>query len=202
MVVKVDRTADRQRLGQDQRAPRWAIACKFEPGTADTILLGITWQVGRTGQLTPVAELQPVSIGGRTIRRASLHNPAWIEAGGYRVGDTVRLRLAGDVIPELAGPDLARRPPGLVPCVMPLACPECGHPAKAAADGASLQCVNVSCAGRIAALIQSLGLPGVGAVKARQLANQFDDVDQVMDRLGQLSESDKSYEINDAKSLP
>ena len=102
LVIKVDSTAARARLGSASSAPYWAVAWKFPPPSAVTTLVGITWQTGETGRLTPVAELEPVEIGGRLITRASLHSRASLDQAGYAVGDRVRVVLAGDVIPLLA----------------------------------------------------------------------------------------------------
>jgi len=103
LVVKLHDTLQRTQLGCGATSPRWAVAWKFPPPRAETTLLGITWQKGQTGRLTPVAELDPVEINGRTVSRASLHNRSYLEREGYQVGDRVYVILAGDVIPALDG---------------------------------------------------------------------------------------------------
>lgn len=126
-VVKVDEVALRARLGNGgDGPPRGEIAHKFEPERAETRLRGITWQVGRTGLLTPVAELEPVSIGGTVVARASLQNRREIERRDYRIGDLVRVQKAGDVVPQLAGVNPDARPPNATRYAVPEACPACG----------------------------------------------------------------------------
>lgn len=114
LVVKIHDTAQRDRLGNGAVAPRWAVAWKFPPPRAITTLIGISWQTGKTGRITPVAELDPVEIDGRTVSRASLHNRDYLERHGYQVGDRVHVILAGNVIPALDGvvqPDPSTGPP-------------------------------------------------------------------------------------------
>jgi DNA ligase (NAD+) len=125
-VFKVNRLADQQVLGFVSRAPRWAVAFKFPPEEELTELLGVDWQVGRTGALTPVARLRPVHVGGVIVSNASLHNMDMIRQKDVRVGDMVIVRRAGDVIPEIVGSVAARRPPDALEIVAPTTCPVCG----------------------------------------------------------------------------
>ena len=125
VVYKVDRRDLQEQLGLRDREPRWAIAHKFPPETRVTKVTGIDVQVGRTGALTPVARLEPVIVGGVTVTNATLHNQDEIEGKDVRVGDTVFVRRAGDVIPEIVSVDQTKRPEGTSPFVMPLACPIC-----------------------------------------------------------------------------
>ena len=123
VVVKVDSFARQAAAGYTARAPRWAMAFKFPPEEKATKLIGITVQVGRTGVLTPVAELEPVVVAGSTVARATLHNEDEVQRKDVRIGDTVIVRKAGDVIPEVLGPVESLRPDGSEVWKMPCACP-------------------------------------------------------------------------------
>ncbi len=140
VVFKVDDLELQQQLGFVARAPRWAIACKFPAQEEMTRLLAIDLQVGRTGAITPVARLEPVSLAGVTVTNATLHNADEIARKDIRVGDTVIVRRAGDVIPQVMGVVLERRPEGSVPFIMPRHCPECGSEAERDTDGAVWRC--------------------------------------------------------------
>lgn len=140
VVYKVDDLAQQQVLGFVSRAPRWAIAHKFPAQEAVTRLVGIDVQVGRTGALTPVARLEPVEVGGVTVTNATLHNQDEIERMDLRVGDTVVIYRAGDVIPKVASVIMAQRPKGARRFKMPTQCPECGSDAERAPGEAIMRC--------------------------------------------------------------
>ena len=143
VVLKVDSLALQEELGATSRAPRWAIAYKFPAEEVATTLQSISVQVGRTGKITPVAELEPRLLEGTTVSRASLHNPGFIRDLDLRVGDRVILHKSGGIIPEITQVLLDERPAGTVPFELPDNCPACSS--KLVMDGANLKCVNPSC---------------------------------------------------------
>ena len=145
VVVKVDSFASQAALGFTARAPRWAIAFKFPPEEKRTVLREIRVQVGRTGVLTPVAEFDPVTVAGSTIARATLHNVDEIERKNVRVGDTIVVHKAGDVIPEVVGPVLELRPAGAPEFRMPKTCPSCGSPVVREEGEVAYRCVSIDC---------------------------------------------------------
>lgn len=145
VVVKVDGFDQQTDLGFTARAPRWAIAFKFPPEEKATVLREIRIQVGRTGVLTPVAEFDPVTVAGSTIARATLHNLDEIRRKDVRVGDTIIVHKAGDVIPEVVVPVLDKRPADAVEWDMPEACPACGSPVVHEGDEVAYRCVSLDC---------------------------------------------------------
>ncbi len=140
VVYKVDKRADQEKLGFVSRAPRWALAHKFPADEELTILEGVIFNVGRTGALTPAAKLRPVFVGGVTVSNATLHNMDEVERKGFRIGDTVVVRRAGDVIPEVVRYLPDRRPADAKPIVMPSSCPVCGSPVVREQDQAVYKC--------------------------------------------------------------
>lgn len=145
VVVKVDSFQQQLDLGFTARAPRWAIAFKFPPEEKQTVLREIRIQVGRTGVLTPVAEFDPVTVAGSTIARATLHNIDEIRRKNVREGDTIIVHKAGDVIPEVVGPVLDKRPADSVDWHMPEVCPVCGSPVVHEDGEVAYRCVSIDC---------------------------------------------------------
>jgi DNA ligase (NAD+) len=160
IVVKVDSIRQQEILGAIAKSPRWAIAFKFTPRQAQTKLIGITLQVGRVGTITPVAELQPVPLGGVIITRATLHNEDYIKEKDIRVGDTVIVERSGEVIPKIVGVVLEKRPPDAVPFVFPKNCPVCGGPIERPAGEANYYCENPECPAQVRARIEHFASRG------------------------------------------
>ena len=144
-VVKVDRLDQRQELGSTAKFPRWAAAYKYPPEEKPSRLLDIVVQVGRTGVLTPKAVLAPVRLAGTTVTNATLHNQDFIAEKDVRIGDTVMVRKAGEIIPEILSVVMAERPEGTRPYRLPDTCPECGAPVVRDEDGAHLRCTGAEC---------------------------------------------------------
>ncbi len=145
VVVKVDSVALQEELGHTSKAPRWAIAFKFPPEEKTTRLLDIMVSVGRTGVLTPFAVFEPVLVSGSTIRKATLHNEDEVRRKGVLIGDTIIVRKAGDVIPEVVGPVAGLRDGSERPFEMPEECPSCGGPVWRDPDEVAVRCTNVAC---------------------------------------------------------
>ncbi len=145
VVIKVSSLAQQAELGKVSRSPRWAIAYKFPPEEVETEVLDIAVQVGRTGAVTPVAHLRPVFVAGSTVRRATLHNEDEVARKDVRIGDTVLLHKAGDVIPEIVRPILERRPKRTKPWVMPNRCPACDSELVREPDEVVRRCLNPLC---------------------------------------------------------
>ncbi len=188
VVVKVDETALQRRLGSTSRAPRWAVAYKYPPEEATTKLLDIRVNVGRTGRVTPFAYMTPVKVAGSTVGLATLHNAAEVKRKGVLIGDTVVIRKAGDVIPEVLGPVVDLRDGSEREFVMPTTCPECGTALAPAREGdADIRCPNSqSCPAQLrervfhvgsrgALDIEGLGYEaGIALLRARVIADEGD----------------------------
>jgi DNA ligase (NAD+) len=149
VVIKVDTIEQRRRLGTTSKFPRWAVAFKFPAEQKNTLLKQIAVNVGRTGAVTPFAVLEPIFVGGTTVSMATLHNADDIARKDIRERDWVIVEKAGDVIPRVVGPVLARRPEDSVPWVMPTTCPECGSQLHREEEEAVWRCENVSCPARL-----------------------------------------------------
>jgi len=159
IVIKVDDIAEQQKLGFTSRAPKWAIAFKYPPEEVTTKLLDIKVSVGRTGRITPFAFMEPVKVAGSTVTNATLHNQEEIERKGVLIGDTVIIRKAGDVIPEVLGPVLAKRDGTERAFAMPSKCPECASPLRAISEGdVDIRCPNTqSCPAQLRERIYYIG---------------------------------------------
>lgn len=144
-VVKVNDLNSREILGQNTKTPKWATAYKYPPEQKETELLDIVLQVGRTGAVTPNAVFEPVKVAGSVISRATLHNIDNIHAKDIRIGDTIVIQKAGDVIPEVVSVVKSKRKPGAVPYEMPESCPVCGEPIERIEDEAAVRCTNSNC---------------------------------------------------------
>ena len=144
-VIKLNDLAGRERLGATAKFPRWAAAYKYPPEIKPTVVEEIVVQVGRTGVLTPKAVVRPVRLAGTTVTNATLHNQDFITERDIRIGDTVLIRKAGEIIPEILEVDLSRRPAGAVPYVLPDRCPVCGAPTARDEEGAFLRCTGAEC---------------------------------------------------------
>ena len=204
-VVKVDRLDLQAELGMVSRSPRWAVAFKFPPSQARTTVLAIEVQVGRTGALTPVAKLAPVHVGGVTVTSASLHNQDEIERKDVRVGDTVVVQRAGDVIPQIVEVRSELRPEGTAPFKLPDRCPVCGDAAVRLEGEAVTRCTNLDCpaqlennllhmASRHALDVEGLGEKLVHQLVSRGLVKRLSDLFALdaaalleLDRMGEKS---------------
>jgi DNA ligase (NAD+) len=187
MVIKLDDTACYRALGVTEHHPRWGIAYKFPPARKATVLERVVVQVGKTGRLTPVAELTPVFIAGSTVARASLHNFAEIRAKDIRVGDTVVVQKAGEIIPQVVSVDLGRRPPGAAEIAWPTRCPTCGSVVvieqRSDPSGklnVSHYCANFSCPDQVRERLRHFG--SRDAMDIRGLGTAV--VDRLVDGLG------------------
>jgi DNA ligase (NAD+) len=182
IVIKVDELALHEELGATSRAPRWAIAYKYPPEQVNTKLLDIVVSVGRTGRATPFAVMEPVRVAGSTVRQATLHNQDVVKAKGVLIGDTVVLRKAGDVIPEVLGPVVELRDGTEREFVMPTRCPECGTPLAPAKEGdVDLRCPNAfSCPAQVRGRVEHVGSRGaldievLGEVTAAALTQPYE----------------------------
>ena len=144
-VIKLDDLAVRERLGNTAKFPRWAVAYKYPPEEKETLVEDIVIQVGRTGVLTPKAVVAPVRLAGTTVTNATLHNQDFISRLDIRIGDTVRIRKAGEIIPEILEVNLSKRPEGTQPYLLPKKCPVCGAAVERDEDGAFLRCTGAEC---------------------------------------------------------
>jgi DNA ligase (NAD+) len=221
IVVKVDRTGLQDELGFTGKAPRWAIAYKYAARAGITKLENVRWQVGRTGKLTPVAELSPVSIGGTTVRNATLHNMDEIERLGVKIGDWVQVERGGDVIPKVAKViDDKEHPRGKVVIEAPEKCPVCGTKVVRTEGEVDFRCVNANCPAKLAGTILHfasrgvMNIDGMGDALVMQLTDRglvknVADIYRLtkadlltLERMGDKSAQNILDEIEASKKLP
>ena len=168
-VIKVNNLSLRDELGATAKFPRWAAAYKYPPEIKPTVVEDIVIQVGRTGVLTPKAVVKPVRLAGTTVTNATLHNQDFISQRDIRIGDTVRIRKAGEIIPEILDVDLSKRPAGAEAYTLPAVCPICGAPTKRDEDGAFLRCTGAACPAQLSRNIahfvsrDAMDIEGLGA---------------------------------------
>ena len=174
-VVKLNNLADRALLGSTAKFPRWACAYKYPPEIRETVLEDIVVQVGRTGVLTPKAVVRPVRLAGTTVTNATLHNQDFITEKDIRIGDTVKIRKAGEIIPEILSVETEKRPAGTSPYRLPSLCPVCGAPVERDPDGAALRCTGAECPAQLSRNIahfvsrNALYIDGLGDAIVEQL---------------------------------
>ena len=168
-VIKLNSLSEREVLGSTAKCPRWAIAYKYPPEQMETVLRDIVVQVGRTGVLTPKAELEPVRLAGTTVTFATLHNQDYITQKDIRIGDTVVVQKAGEIIPEIVSVVPGKRPAGAQPYYLPHTCPVCGAPVERDEDGAALRCTGAECPAQLSRNIahfvsrDAMDIDGLGA---------------------------------------
>jgi DNA ligase (NAD+) len=220
VVVKVDGLDLQRALGATSKAPRWAIAFKFPPEERTTELLDINVSIGRTGKATPFARLEPVFVGGSTVGVATLHNQDQVRAKDVRPGDTVIVRKAGDVIPEVVGPVLSARPERLVEWEFPTECPSCGRPLTRLEGESDTFCTNADCPAQRAGRIEHFGsrgamdIEGLGEQRAHLFTSEglLDDVGDIysldldrieaMEGFGDIAVGNLAQAIDASKNRP
>lgn len=178
LVIKINRFDQRDALGATSKSPRWCIAYKYPAEQARTTLLSVDFQVGKLGTITPVANLAPVQLAGTTVRRASLHNFEQVRRLDVRVGDTVTVEKAGEIIPQVVAVDLSKRPAGAAAIVAPTACPSCGGRVEQDAGGVYVRCTSPACPAQLIERLRyfcgrdQMDIEGAGEVLVATLVNQ------------------------------
>lgn len=217
-VVKLDDLAQREALGSTAKFPRWAAAYKYPPEVKPAKLLDIAIQVGRTGVLTPKAILSPVRLAGTTVTNATLHNQDFISEKDIRIGDTVLVRKAGEIIPEVLSVVMDQRPEGTSPYFLPQVCPVCGAPVERDEDGAHIRCTGAECPAQLLRTLahfasrDAMDIDGLGIAVVENLVNAglvrtpgdlyFLKAEEVaaLDRMGQKSAENLLSAIERSKS--
>ncbi|UQS86385.1 NAD-dependent DNA ligase LigA [Nicoliella spurrieriana] len=218
IVIKVNDLKLQTKIGATVKIPKWAIAYKFPPEEAETKLLDIEWTVGRTGVVTPTAVMEPVKLAGTIVSRASLHNPDYLAEKGIRIGDTVKLHKAGDIIPEISQFIADKRPADAKPYQIPSECPSCGAPLVHLDDEVALRCINPACPAQLTeqmthfASRNAMDITGLGPRIVQQLFDhklvsdvaglyhlQINDLLN-LDKFGQKSAENLIDSINNSRS--
>ncbi len=217
-VIKANHLADREKLGSTAKFPKWAVAFKYPPEKKPSKVVDIVVQVGRTGVLTPKAVLEPVRLAGTTVTNATLHNQDFITEKDIRIGDTVIVQKAGEIIPEIVEVDISKRPEGTKPYYLPEICPVCGAPAVREEDGAAMRCTGAECpaqllrnithfASRDAMDIEGLGPAVVQLLVEKELIHTVADLYNLsaepiakLDRMGKKSAENLIAAIGKSKS--
>lgn len=217
-VIKINSLQQRTALGSTAKAPRWAVAFKYPPEKKESKVLDIVVQVGRTGVLTPKVIVEPIRLAGTTVSAATLHNQDNIDRLDLRIGDTVLLQKAGEIIPEVLAVNKAKRPENTVPFVLPSVCPECGSPVVRDEDGAALRCTSPECpAQRLRNIAhfasrEAMDIEGLGISVCESLINSglvksaadlyYLDAQQIagLDRMGEKSAANLLAAIERSKS--
>jgi len=194
IVIKVNRRAQQQELGATSKAPRWAIAFKYPPEAAETVVRAINLYVGRTGAVTPVAEFDPVHIGGTKVVNASLHNFDEVARKDVRVGDAIVVEKGGDIIPKVVDVLIAKRPAGTKPVALPTHCPACGEPLHRFEGEVAIRCINQGCP----AIVRE-SLFHFGARKAMDIEGLgYQTITQLLDA-GLITDYASLYELPEAE---
>ena len=218
VVIKADRLADREIIGEGTNTPKWAVAYKFPPEQKETRLREIEIAVGRTGVLTPTAVFDPIRLAGTTVSRATLHNHEFIKEKGILMGDMIRVQKAGDIIPEVVSSVPEKRTGAEYPFVMPTVCPSCGEPVFFEEGGVALRCTNAACPAQLSRGIEhfaskdAMNIDGLGPqIVELLLANDLIrdpadlytlELDTIakLDRMGEKSASNLLHAIEHSKS--
>ena len=197
-VVKLNSLQGRTRMGSTAKFPRWAAAFKYPPEVKETVLQDIVVQVGRTGVLTPRAIVAPVHLAGTTVTAATLHNQDFITQKDIRIGDTVKIRKAGEIIPEILEVVMEKRPDGTTPYFLPDKCPVCGAPVERDEDGAAMRCTGAECPAQLSRNLahfvsrEAMNIDGLGSaiidqlIEEKMLSNPADLYSLDFEKLSQL----------------
>jgi len=217
-VIKINDFAQREALGSTAKAPRWAVAYKYPPEKKESKVVDIVVQVGRTGVLTPKAVVEPVRLAGTTVTNATLHNQDFVDKLDIRIGDTVLVQKAGEIIPEVLSVNYAKRPEGTTPFKLPAFCPECGSPIVRDPDGAAMRCTGMECPAQLLRTIahfasrEAMDIDGLGISICESLINNgliktpadlyYLNAEEVakLDRMGKRSAANLLKAIENSKS--